>query len=147
MAIWRSFGFLIFSGWCLFGQSVATTPTFEVASVKRNPASVGPGASMHESAGGIDYKQVQLRDIICHAYGLQPSQISGGPDWINSEAYDIMATVTPPHAKYALLRAMLQTLLAERFKLVIHREQKDLSVLVSRVEAGSAKGSSGYFGH
>jgi uncharacterized protein (TIGR03435 family) len=62
-----------------------------------------------------------------------------GPSWINSETYDIAATVTPPDPQYAQRRLMLQTLLAERFKLAIHREQKELPVYALVVGTNGSK--------
>lgn len=129
---------LVFTACCLLGQSV-TPPAFEVTSIKRNPAGVGPGGLMRESPAGINYIQAQLRDLMCRAYGLQPAQIEGGPGWINSETYDISATVTPPDPQYARRRLMLQTLLEERFKLAIHREQKELPVYALVVGANGPK--------
>jgi len=84
---------------------------------------------MRESPGGVDYKQVPLRDVICKAYGLQAGQISGGPSWLNSETYDITAKA-PANTQAAERHLMLQTLLAERFKLAFHRERKELPVYV-----------------
>src|SRR5208337_3976872 len=67
-----------------------------------------------------------LRDCLQAAYGLQDYQISG-PDWLRSERYDIAAkaagATTGDQAKL-----MLQTLLAQRFQLTLHRETKDLPV-------------------
>jgi uncharacterized protein (TIGR03435 family) len=129
MQVFGRIGLLIFTAYCLFGQSTAAPPAFEVASVKRNPVGLGPGAAMRETPGGIEYTEVPLKDVICKAYSLQAVQVSGGPDWLNSETYDIAAKA-PPRALNAERRLMLQTLLAERFKLAVHREQKELPVYV-----------------
>jgi uncharacterized protein (TIGR03435 family) len=60
------------------------------------------------------------------AYGVKDYQIAG-PDWLNSAGYDVVATI-PHDATEAQLPLMLQTLLAERFKLTLHHETKDLPV-------------------
>ncbi len=80
-----------------------------------------------------------LKLIIIEAYGLplQSSQrLAGGPDWINSEKYDIEAKAPQGavpaglagKSRSASLMLMLQTLLADRFKLTVHREAKQMTV-------------------
>ncbi|HEY2545117.1 MAG TPA: M56 family metallopeptidase [Candidatus Acidoferrum sp.] len=83
---------------------------------------------------------VTLHELLRLAYGVQDSQILGGPDWINSEKYDVNATVDGPSAdelkklgvdEGSLERKrMIQTMLAERFRLALHRETKELPVYV-----------------
>jgi uncharacterized protein (TIGR03435 family) len=79
-----------------------------------------------------------LRALILNAYGIfmSPSLLSGGPAWIDSERYDVdakaMASTIPANASSRVLwektRLMLQTLLAERFKLVVRREIREMPV-------------------
>jgi uncharacterized protein (TIGR03435 family) len=79
-----------------------------------------------------------LRGLIREAYGAEDGQISGAPDWINSERYDIEAKADKSVANELLklsfdqrvleYRGMLQGLLADRFKLSLHRETKELRV-------------------
>jgi uncharacterized protein (TIGR03435 family) len=75
-----------------------------------------------------------LRGLIRAAYGVQDAQITGGPDWLDSEKFDVNATInssltddlsklSAEEAGYEKL-SMLQTLLADRFKLVIRREAR-----------------------
>lgn len=63
---------------------------------------------------------------IMQAYQLLGYQVSG-PSWLDSERYDISA-IKPPGASDEQVRLMLQNLLAERFKLALHREHKEMSV-------------------
>ncbi|SPE39658.1 hypothetical protein SBA3_3340001 [Candidatus Sulfopaludibacter sp. SbA3] len=58
------------------------------------------------------------------AYSVKRSQISGGPSWLDSERFDIVAKV-PEGATKEQVKVMLQNLLAERFKLTLHRETKE----------------------
>jgi uncharacterized protein (TIGR03435 family) len=109
-----------------FGQAAATPPSFEVASIKA-AAPVINGRLMIRMGGDpgrADYSNVSLRDIIRQAYGVKDYQISG-PDWMNSTRFDIVAKV-PDGAPKDQVPLMWQTLLAERFKLEIHRETKEL---------------------
>jgi uncharacterized protein (TIGR03435 family) len=70
-----------------------------------------------------------LSALMQEAYGIKGFQISGGPSWVNSERYDVVAK---PNAGANLsqerLKPMIQALLAERFQLKIHRETKDLTI-------------------
>jgi uncharacterized protein (TIGR03435 family) len=72
---------------------------------------------------------VTVKSIIMAAYDVQENMITGGPGWIDSEHYDIVAQA-PPDTPRETLRLMLQPLLAERFKLEIHREDKPMPVYV-----------------
>jgi uncharacterized protein (TIGR03435 family) len=81
-----------------------------------------------------------LKTLIGAAYSLNPREISGGPEWAESERFDILAA-TPGDARPALEEqmAMLRTLLAERFKLTFHREEKEMAVYALTAPRGGAK--------
>ncbi len=64
-----------------------------------------------------------LRDLIHVAYDVRDFQVTGGPQWINSDTYQILAKA-PGKASPAEMRGMLQRLLADRFQLKLHRETK-----------------------
>jgi uncharacterized protein (TIGR03435 family) len=109
---------------CAF-LSVAQAPTrFDVASIKTNPDRSDP--TMVVNPGGMIYTRVSLEDCLVEAYGIKPYQISG-PDWVGRDHFDITAKADGSHGKDEVTR-MLQTLMAERFKLAFHREQKELPV-------------------
>src|ERR1700720_191302 len=109
-----------------FGQAAAPPPSLEVASIKSAapPVSGKLMVRMGGDPGRADYNNVSLRDIIRQAYGVKDYQISG-PDWMNSARFDIVAKL-PDGAPRDQVPMMWQTLLAERFKLQIHRETKEL---------------------
>jgi uncharacterized protein (TIGR03435 family) len=81
----------------------------------------GPGSS---DPGRIHYENVSLKILLTKAYGVQDYQISG-PDWLNSEGFDIEAKLPDGATKEQLL-VMLQNLLIERFKMSVHRDKKEL---------------------
>src|SRR5947209_7412353 len=111
-----------------FGQTPATPPAFEVASIKAAAPPVN-GRMMIRMAGDpgrVDYANVSLRDVIRIAYGVKEYQVSG-PDWISATRFDILAKL-PEGAPREEVPQMLQTLLAERFKLTVHRETKEHSM-------------------
>ena len=80
-----------------------------------------------------------LKRCIMGAYGLGPNQILGGPEWLDSDRYEIIAKADQPVNDDAVLMAMLQTLLAERFKLAIHRETKTVQAFVLEVAKNGPK--------
>jgi uncharacterized protein (TIGR03435 family) len=97
---------------------------FDVASIRPNPDRSDPSFILNP--GGLLYARVSLSDCIEAAYGVKPYQISG-PDWVRRENFDITAKVEGDHSKDEIMR-MLQTLLADRFKLTLHHEQKEQPV-------------------
>jgi uncharacterized protein (TIGR03435 family) len=107
---------------------------FEVASIKpselpgtgviRLGQQGGPGSSDPARA---TYTFSTIRDLIVDAYGVKRSQVSGGPNWLDSERFDIVAKV-PGGATKEQVKAMLKNLLAERFKLTLHSESKELPI-------------------
>ncbi|HEY1340098.1 MAG TPA: TIGR03435 family protein [Bryobacteraceae bacterium] len=103
-------------------------PAFEVASVKVHPRTPGPlRAYSHVQPAGIDFNNVALRGCIRSAYGMEQYRILGGPDWMTSERYDIVAKASAAAPKDQLM-LMLQALLEDRFKLKVHRETRELPV-------------------
>ena len=106
---------------------------FEVASVKPNKTG-DPNSSLRLQPGGrIVATNVALRLLIRNLYNVQADQIVGGPPWIESERFDIEAKADreyPPQADAPApeLLAMMRNLLADRFKLVVHRESREMPV-------------------
>jgi uncharacterized protein (TIGR03435 family) len=129
-----------------FGQDAAP-PAFEVASVKV-AAPLQGGAMMFGSGsmrggpgstdpGRITYNSVLLKAVVARAYNVKDYQVEG-PAWLDSERYDIMATM-PQGVTKEQLALMLQGLLAERFKLTLHHENKAIPVYVLSVGKGGPK--------
>ena len=73
-----------------------------------------------------------LKFLLEWAYTIQPSQHSGGPSWIGTDRYDIVAKAEG-NATDDQMKLMVQTLLADRFKLKLHHESKELPVYVISV--------------
>ena len=121
-------GLLVFAQFGAFGQSAAAPPAFEVASVKSAPPASGNNlrVMMGGDAGRVNFSNVTLRNVMTRAYSVKDGQITG-PDWLGSERYDIVAKL-PPNSSRDQIPLMLQTLLAERFKLTLHREKKVMPV-------------------
>ena len=107
-----------------FGQSPAPAKTFEVASIKSAPPPADGRLmiSMRDTGGRLDYNNASMRDIIRAAFKVRNDQISG-PDWLNSQRY-IVSAKCPAGATREDVPAMLQALLADRFKLTYHKDSK-----------------------
>ena len=111
-----------------FGQSPSARPEFEVASVKKSaPAQPDQfNIGVHIDGAMVRYSYLPMRSYIRMAYGVKDYQVLG-PDWLGTENYDIAAKL-PDGATRSQLPEMLQSLLAERFKLVLHRDTRELPV-------------------
>uniref|UniRef100_Q01NA8 Soil-associated protein, TIGR03435 family n=1 Tax=Solibacter usitatus (strain Ellin6076) TaxID=234267 RepID=Q01NA8_SOLUE len=108
-----------------FGQQAAEVLEFEAASVKPNKSGSNHSES-HGTPGQLVALNMSLRAYICRAFNVRDYQVSG-PDWLGSEKFDIVAKY-PPHSGDSQPGPRLQKLLADRFKLAIHRETKESPV-------------------
>jgi uncharacterized protein (TIGR03435 family) len=100
---------------------------FEVASVKPN-RSGDQHITVHVQPGGrFNATNITLRLLIRNAYRVQDFQISGGPNWLNSEHFDILARAegNPSPDEFSV---MMRALLADRFRLSVHTETRQLPV-------------------
>jgi uncharacterized protein (TIGR03435 family) len=105
----------------------APRPEFEVASIK--PFAPGQGqvlAGLHMDGAQIRAAGLSLRDFLAIAYKTKATLISG-PDWTATERFDISATL-PSGSTMAQLPEMLQSLLADRFQMKVHRDKKEFPV-------------------
>jgi uncharacterized protein (TIGR03435 family) len=114
---------------------------FEVATIKPvEPADKTPRYIKMEGSHRFVEKYYTLKLMIAAAYDLNPRTISGGPSWVNSDHYDILALtpgeVRPSHDEQM---SMLRNLLANRFKLTFHREQKEFSIFELEVAKNGPK--------
>jgi len=127
------------------GLAVAQTPlSFEVASIKpggaMDPAAIMAGKmriGMKIDAARVDIGMLSLSDLIRIAYKVKSYQVQG-PEWMTGERFNISAKL-PEGAKEDQVPEMLQTLLAERFKLTIHRQSKEQNVYALVVAKGGLK--------
>ncbi len=101
---------------------------FEVASVKpSNPDVAGPRLGM-PIGGRFTASNVTLRELVLRAYELFDSQLEGGPDWATSRRFEIQARAQDPVAGMTRMLPMLRTLLADRFKLKVHTERREMPI-------------------
>jgi uncharacterized protein (TIGR03435 family) len=120
-------------------------PAFEVASVKPNADAVLVFSGITTiSNGRLSARAMTVKELIAGAYRVQSRQITGGPAWVDSERYDIEARASDAVGE-PQLRLMLQTLLADRFRVRVRRETRDGPVyaLVVAPDGPKMKPSSG----
>lgn len=102
-------------------------PTFEVAAIKLSqPGAQGQGLTIQGKR--MVTRNTSLSFLITFAYGVHPKQLSGGPSWLDTEKFDITAEPDAegqPSDKQ--IRSMIRKLLADRFQLKFHTEQKELA--------------------
>jgi uncharacterized protein (TIGR03435 family) len=122
---------LLFVAGAAFAQAPAAGLAFEVASVKLSgppdQAKLMSGrVGMKVDGARVDIGFLSLANLIGTAYRVKPYQISG-PDWMSAQRFDIMAKL-PAGASQDQVPEMLQALLAERFKLTVHRASKEIQI-------------------
>jgi uncharacterized protein (TIGR03435 family) len=129
--------------WIAFAQE-RPRPSFEVTSVK--PAnSSDPASVLYRLGGRFTATSATLRALIGNAYDVREHQISGAPNWIDSARFDIDARagnasrVDPGPGGVRQMRPMVQMLLAQRFKLALHREIREEPVYELVVDKGGSK--------
>src|ERR1041384_3367652 len=93
---------------------------FEVASIKRN-VSEGVRVRFETPPGRLNAINAPLRFLIRQAYRVPEARIIGGPSWLDSDRFDVVATTTQ-RATGDAIREMLRALLKERFELALHTE-------------------------
>jgi uncharacterized protein (TIGR03435 family) len=119
-------GLLVSLSCAALGQSPA--PAFEVASVRpADPAKSPFYVPMETGPERFSAFGFTLDYLIQWSYGLRDFQVSGEPVWLKTEKFDIQAKAEAP-AGLDQIKRMVQTLLADRFQLKLHRESKELSV-------------------
>jgi uncharacterized protein (TIGR03435 family) len=137
-------------------QSSAVTPGFQYVMIRPNKTGEpmppfhivseppGLGVAVRMGPDGFAATNATLYKLIHWAYAVQDNQISGGPAWINTERYDVDTKYASSPADDSpnvreQRKLMLQALLADRFKLAVHRELKELPVYELSVGASGSK--------
>jgi len=120
-------------------QALERLPSFEIASVKKNTSGEGRMRMVTQRGGRLIVTNVPLKFLIADTFGMADpqslinSRILGGPEWIDSERYDINAKASTefqvsPDGPSRELLLMIRSLLQERFKLVAHGETRELPI-------------------
>ena len=141
----------------LFGQSVKPPLTFEVASIRRSGPDDRRTIIQTQPDGGLRATGFTLKMLLTAAYDVRDFQVTGGPEWVNTDRYDIIAKAErsastesasddPRKMTEAQRKTLeeqvgerLQSLLVDRFQLTLHRETKEQSVYALMIAKGGSK--------
>jgi uncharacterized protein (TIGR03435 family) len=111
-----------------FGQSESKL-SFEIADVHASAPSAGTPGAIRAMRGpfrqGVrwELKNGSMVDLIAFAFAVDPDKVLGGPNWLEFDRFDVIAKAAP-NSTPKQLQAMLQSLLADRFKLVFHSDTR-----------------------
>jgi uncharacterized protein (TIGR03435 family) len=120
---------------------VAQAPlAFDVASIKvNNSGAMAEQVRFYPPSGRVTMTNVTVKRLIQNAYQLQDQQIAGGPGWIASERFDIVANSEAANLSPMDRWMMVRALLADRFKLRMHTEKREQSVFAMVPAHGDGK--------
>jgi uncharacterized protein (TIGR03435 family) len=114
-------------------------PGFEVATIKLSKPDQ-PGKGFGVRGHRVSTYNTTIMDLVEFAYKVQGKQIINAPEWMDTQKYDISGDPdVEGQPTYDQLKTMLQSLLADRFKLTFHRDKKELSVFALTVVKGGSK--------
>ena len=131
-------------------HGIAQTPRiqFEVATIRLNETCVNGTGLEHLSPGRFGVECVSLRDYIRGAYGsygigrnpnVRPPTVLGGPGWVDTDRYDIVARAPGETGLDEMYGPMMRALLEDRFQLKLHTETRELPVYSLTVTRGGTK--------
>ena len=110
-----------------FSQTGEPSPIFEISDVHVSPTSATnlfrKGPVMR--GGRYELRAATMVDLVAIAYGLQNDKVLGGPSWLEMTRFDVIAKA-PPDSTLDTLKPALQKLLADRFKLAVHKDTRPL---------------------
>jgi uncharacterized protein (TIGR03435 family) len=127
-----------------FGQPAAS-PAFEIADIHLSAQNISPALKAARSPKGDALRggryvalNASTVDLIGAAYGVENDKVLDGPSWLEIDQFDIIAKPSA-NATEAMVKPMLQNLLADRFKLVIHNDSRPFPVFVLSAGKGKQK--------
>jgi uncharacterized protein (TIGR03435 family) len=122
-----------------FGQSTEPPATFEIADVHVSPRSTALVMRTSTRPGRYEVHNATMVDLIRTAYGFDADKVLGGPNWVEYDRFDVIAKTPLGATPAETLRLMLQALLADRFKLVVHKDTQPVTGMVLSMGKGKPK--------
>ena len=140
-----------------FGQTPAKRPEFDVVDIKLNTSDSPDGVGEILPSGQFRAINIPVREIVKFAYNVRTEAVVGAPAWLNSDRFDIVGKANEAGSEETFWRSnsalqlmrlyytdqtfrlMVQSLLADRFKLTVHTEQRPASVYALSVAKGGVK--------
>jgi uncharacterized protein (TIGR03435 family) len=117
----------------------AADATFEVVSVKPNKSGDRRVMMSLPPTGRLTATNITLRQLLQQAFDVQDFQLVGGPSWLASDRFDITAKAPEGAVTPAQIRPMVRAMLADRFKLITHRETRDMPIYALVVARSDGK--------
>jgi len=111
-------------------QTPAPNRTFDIASIKLNTSNERARINAVPESGRLTITAMGVHEVIQSAYGIQSFELITIDSPVLKQKVDITAKTSQPVKSAAELQQLLQPLLAERFKLVVHREMREMNALV-----------------
>jgi len=115
--------------------AASATATFEVATLKQNKSGERGFGIRRQPGGRVTVTNTAPRQLVTFAYQLTPFELVGGPSWMDNDRFDIVAKMEgnpewggPGTGRPDPIQLAMRTLLADRFKLKLHRETRELDV-------------------
>jgi uncharacterized protein (TIGR03435 family) len=122
-----------------WGQALPSIQKFEVASIRLHTGPVHRVGGM-PSGPRLVMEAMSLRNLVGYAYDVKDYQIAGTKDWMETDRYDISAKAEGDGQRSRVeFREMMQSLLAERFHVVLHHESREMPVYALTVSKGGPK--------
>jgi uncharacterized protein (TIGR03435 family) len=120
------------------GQSTEPKPAFEVADVHVSPRTTNPifRAGLHGER--YEVHNATMLDLIRTAYSFDADKVSGGPSWLEYNRFDVTA-LAPANTPQDQVKLMLQSLLDQRFKLVVHNDTRPVAAFILSMGKGKPK--------
>jgi len=118
----------------IVGRAQDRDPTFEVATVKANKSGESNGGLQRQPGGRLTATNMPLRPMITYAFQIAGYQLVGAPGWVDAARYDVVAKMegnppaVAPGAGVDLMQLALQRLLADRFKLKVHHDSREMDI-------------------
>jgi len=107
----------------------AQTASYDIATIKFRKGPITFASGPFIQGRTVTATALTPRDLITYAYALRNEQLAGGPSWLGEDHYDILAKSEGEGAlQLAQSRQMMQSLLADRFQLQLHREKRDVAM-------------------
>jgi uncharacterized protein (TIGR03435 family) len=127
------------ASWIVFAviTAAAQRPTFEVASVRPNASGESGGEFTVRPGGQLAVRNMTVKDLLRNSFGFEDYRIVSGPDWMTRDRFDIAART--PDGTDGQIREMVQSLLADRFKLAVHTETREMPAYALRTVNGPEK--------
>ncbi len=117
---------------CLYGQS------FTLADVHTVAATASPRTLEVPQSGRFEMHGATMVDLIHTAWDISADRVIGGPNWLESDRFDVIAQA-PPGSTHEQMNLMLRALLADRFNLVVHDDKRDLPAFTMTVAKSGVK--------